>query len=706
MKDTSLNRISILRSHLVHDNSSNNDHVVMEECKAIGRSMIPTSLSAEDVKVLLNDFVQDHSDLRKRMFEWFEQNRSEFQIRSGCGDGDLDFIRRRGHEQACKILKQNFITVEDIINDPTKVFAFFESLTCDGSVNVKLSVHYNLFGACIAHLGTKKHHEKKGDQVGCFLMSELAHASNLRNLGTTITYDPITKDLVINTPDDASQKYWIGNAFVSAKIGVIFGQLITNGTNQGVHAFIVHLRDENHILYEGIKIKDVGVKLGLNAVDNGRVWFDQYHIPIDALLDRYAQIDANTGRYTSSIKSNNLKFAKHIGALLQARLGVGSGSVITSRLSLSIALRYAYKRRQFGPPGQEEVPIITYRIHQRRLIPLLSTSYAITFFNNLCKREYASVTGNHDDSYKDEDSLKKLHLLASATKAYCSWLALDHIQMAREATGGQGYLTRNIISIMLTDTNVSVTLDGDNYLLMQQISQVLLSNYAKKFEEKNSDRVYLPGGAMARNMIYLGKEKVKDATRNGLITNLMNVNESYLTSGDFLLNCFQFKQDRLLHTLAKRLYNAVKTVKLQKPHLDKKVAGFEAYNSVQDHSLNLARAYCENQITIEFFNVIEKMKNKLGANHHVVRVMNTLCVLHALDRMERNSSWFLETRSISSAQIKKIRCLINEICSDLVPVVPSLIDSWGIPEFVLDETIASSKYDNVELNKYENEFSM
>jgi acyl-CoA oxidase len=96
-----------------------------------------------------------------------------------------------------------------------KVFAFFESIICDGSTNVKLSVHYNLFGACLAHLGTKKHHDKywstfeKGDQLGCFLMSELAHASNLRQLGTTVTLDEMTRDFVVNTPDDASQKYWV-----------------------------------------------------------------------------------------------------------------------------------------------------------------------------------------------------------------------------------------------------------------------------------------------------------------------------------------------------------------------------------------------------------------------------------------------------------------------------------------------------------------
>jgi hypothetical protein len=159
--------------------------------------------------------------------------------------------------------------------------------------------------------------------------------------------------------------------------------------------------------------------------------------------------------------------------------------------------------------------------------------------------------------------------------------------------------------------------------------------------------------------------------------------------------------------MAKRLYSAVKTIRVEKPHLDRKLAGFEGYNQVQDHSLNLAKAYCENAITSEFFDVVQNMKNKLGEGHNIVRAMSAVCTLHALDRIEKHSSWFLESRAISRSQIKRIRGIINELCSDLVPVVPTLINAWGIEDdsFFLDETIASSKHSYVELNAYDREFS-
>jgi hypothetical protein len=82
---------------------------------------LPTTLSPQDVQTLLTDYVEDHTPLRRKVLDWFEQHR-EISIRSGLGDGDLETIRLRGHEQACTILQQKFITIRDILDDPTKVF--------------------------------------------------------------------------------------------------------------------------------------------------------------------------------------------------------------------------------------------------------------------------------------------------------------------------------------------------------------------------------------------------------------------------------------------------------------------------------------------------------------------------------------------------------------------------------------------------------
>lgn len=53
---------------------------------------------------------------------------------------------------------------------------------------------------------------------------------------------------------------------------IVFAQLIINGENQGVHAFIAQIRDSDGNTCPNIRLADCGHKIGLNGVDNGRIW--------------------------------------------------------------------------------------------------------------------------------------------------------------------------------------------------------------------------------------------------------------------------------------------------------------------------------------------------------------------------------------------------------------------------------------------------
>jgi acyl-CoA oxidase len=51
-------------------------------------------------------------------------------------------------------------------------------------------------------------------------------------------------------------------------------------------------------------------------------------------------------------------------------------ALAAAKSGLTIAIKYSDQRRQFGPEGGLEVPILNYRIHQRRLLPLLAKTYS------------------------------------------------------------------------------------------------------------------------------------------------------------------------------------------------------------------------------------------------------------------------------------------------------------------------------------------
>src|ERR671918_58288 len=187
--------------------------------------------------------------------------------------------------------------------------AGFETLAFgDLSLLVKCGVQFGLFGGAVLHLGTERHHERylrdivTVDLPGCFAMTEDGHGSDVQHLRTTAAYQPETGEFVIDTPDDDARKMWIGNAARDGRMAAVFAQLIVGGEERGVHALLVPLRDEDGNVLDGVRIEDCGPKLGLDGVDNGRIWFDHLRVPRENLLDRYAQI-RDDGEYFSPIEN-------------------------------------------------------------------------------------------------------------------------------------------------------------------------------------------------------------------------------------------------------------------------------------------------------------------------------------------------------------------------------------------------------------------
>src|SRR5918992_5751597 len=245
--------------------------------------------------------------------------------------------------------------------------------------------------------GNERHHESylrdivSVDLPGCFAMTETGHGSNVQALGTTATYDPEAGEFVVYTPDADARKDYIGNAARDGRIAAVFAQLIVGGENRGVHALLVPLRDDNGNVLPGIEIEDCGAKLGLDGVDNGRIRFDQVRVPREALLDRYAQVSAE-GEYTSPIENPTRRFFTMLGTLVQGRVSVCGAGIGAAKVALTMAVRHAAERRQFGPPGgAEEAVLLDYRLHQRRLLPALATTYALHFAQDRLRRELHDV---------------------------------------------------------------------------------------------------------------------------------------------------------------------------------------------------------------------------------------------------------------------------------------------------------------------------
>lgn len=384
-----------------------------------------------------------------------------------------------------KFVGQRFFSVFDYTADPRRFVAALECLSyADYSLAIKAGVHFTLCGGTVAKLGTTKHHQTllpKIDNLelpGCFAMTELGYGSNVAGIETEARYDVATREFVLHTPRNEASKFWIGGSGQHAKVSAVFAQLYDkDGVNQGVHVFATRLRDDSGMLVKNVRIKDNGAKMGLNGVDNGQIWFDHLRVPHDALLDRYASVDPITGAYSSPLPTPAARFGVTVGGLTTGRVLIAQGAVDAAKIGLCIAVRYSADRPQFG--GR---PVLTYLTHQRRLVPCVAATYALHLGMGALKviafgpeaGAAEAAAGGKEASLKPDPKL--VHVLSSGLKAAATWQRVESLQHARECCGGMGVLAENRIGPTRTDTDVDVTFEGDNTVMMQQVARALLED--------------------------------------------------------------------------------------------------------------------------------------------------------------------------------------------------------------------------------------
>ncbi len=537
--------------------------------------------------------------------------------------------------------------------------AAFETVAYgDLSVLIKFGVQFGLFGGSILQLGSEHHHRSYLPRVGslelpgCFAMTETGHGSNVYDLETVAKYEPATREFVITTPTEGARKDYIGNAAMHGRMATVFAQLEVGGQNQGVHALLVPIRDDDGNPCQGVTIEDCGEKLGLNGVDNGRLWFHSVRVPRHNLLDRFGSVSED-GVYESPIASPAKRFFTMLGTLVGGRVSVALGALSASKSALTIATRYADRRRQFGPAGQAEVVLLDYRTHQKRLMPRVATSYALDFALKHLVRRYVQST---------QDDRREVEALAAGLKAYSTRHATDSIQECREACGGQGYLAENRFAALKADTDVFTTFEGDNTVLLQLVAKSLLTGFRRQFGEM---------GVLGLARYIAAQAATAVAELNPVVTR--KTDEEHLRSREFQTGALRWREEHLLISLARRI----------KKRLDEGLDSFEALNQVQDHAIALAEAHVESVVLEQFVAGIARCEDE-----SLSAVLNLMCDLYALDRINEDRGWFQAHGYLEAPKAKAIRKMVNTLCAEMRHQAVPLVDSFGIPDALLAAPIA------------------
>ncbi|MQA99786.1 MAG: acyl-CoA oxidase, partial [Actinobacteria bacterium] len=379
---------------------------------------------------------------------------------------------------------------------------------------------------------------------------------------------------------------------------------------------------------------------------------------------------SDDGTYTSPIENETGRFFTMVGTLIQGRISVSGAAVSAAKVALAIAIRYASERRQFSPPdSSEEVLLLDFRQHQRRLLPALATTYAL----HAAQEEL--VSNLHDafttENYPERER-RKLESLAAGIKALTTWHATSTIQTCREACGGAGYLSINRLPQLKADTDVFTTFEGDNTVLLQLVAKGLLTDYRDEFGS-------LDTLGMVRFVADQVVERVVERTSaRKLIQTLIDAvpgreEETDIFERGYHLELIEWREKHIMEGVARRL----------KAGIDAGRDAFEVFNDAQDHVLLAARSHIERIVLESFVAAIDRCEDP-----DVAFLLHRVCDLHALSTIEANRGWYLEHGRLSASRSKAIIAGVNSLCSELRPQAGILVDAFGIPNEVLAAPIA------------------
>lgn len=377
---------------------------------------------------------------------------------------------------------------------------------------------------------------------------------------------------------------------------------------------------------------------------------------------RFSQV-SRAGAYTTSPLRQRLLF----GGLLFGRVAILKNAPFKLAQALTIAIRYSIVRSQ-GPPLSPDEPahetsLSSYKHQQHRLVTLLAKNFALLFSSKTAVAQYGEVIEAQNNG--DIGNLAEMHMLMCGLKAWATQTAADGAEDARKMCGGHGFMMISGLPDIVGQTAAACTFEGENWVLWGQVGKYLWKSLEKKT---------LPEG-----LAYVSRfinDKASPVTEfNGNLGKLQY---------EKILAVYQHRAAILVSRAHKLVATAINM-------------GKAPLKAEDDHALELAVA---GRAHIELYILASShayLSSYLAANPDTPQVLVTILynILHLfalagicspLSGSMANAG-FLETESVSPAQLNEMRLLVDGLVAELVPDAIALTDAWEFSDASLVSAI-------------------
>ncbi|KAK5162963.1 uncharacterized protein LTR77_011017 [Saxophila tyrrhenica] len=530
-------------------------------------------------------------------------------------------------------------------------------------------VHYTMFVTTVREQGSDEQKAywmpriERMEAIGCYAQTELGHGSNVRGLECQARWDPQAQEFILHSPTLTASKWWNGTMGRTANHAIVMAQLLlpkSQGSSEyvskGPHPFIVQIRDmKTHLPLPGIAVGDIGPKYGYAPMDNGYLLFDQHRIPHSAMLSRYSMVDKNNGTYFQPKNA-----AVVYGSLTYVRAQIIMHARLIMARAVTIAVRYTCVRRQFSDrdsndPKAPELAVLDYPTVQIRILPLLATAFALHYTGEAMHRLYETTRAQIDKG--DFSRMAVLHAQSSGLKSLCTELAANSIETCRRAMGGHGFGGGSGYIQLNNDYLSKPTVEGDNWMITQQTASYLI----KRMQAAVS-----------------GKDKPQDEIEE---------------------HCRQYLSERKSHRPDQlRIFDKDEDIveafrrrsrdQTYRAHIERNERK-RSWNSLLIQLRKVSHSESQSILVANFY---DALNSKDASVSPTLRAhLSTLFRLFAFYTMDNEARDFSKANAVSEQDLDALPSKIQELMAQIRPHAVKLVDSWKVPDFLLDSALG--RYD-------------